>query len=159
MRFFLSVFKNFFTAIPISHVSSLMLYYSGVEKAVSRDEETLNTYFSLPHLFNCPDEPIKHGIVLKTGGMGEEQESVAGNKNILLLPEVEREDDIPPEDIYPLTGILLEIYGSKSAIFTGIRFAGIKHDCRENGAVMPVLFINPEQLVETMVYQLYKGKI
>jgi hypothetical protein len=158
MRFFLSVFKDFSAAIPIRYVSSLVLHYSEAEKAVSHDEKTRNTYFSLPHLFNCPDEPVKHGIVLKTGGADDEPGSVVKNKNILLLPEVEREADIPPEEIYPLPKTLLGLYGEKSAIFTGIKFANMKRGGGE-GAVMPVLFINPGLLVETTVHQLHRKRV
>jgi hypothetical protein len=154
----LSVFKDFSAAIPIRYVSSLVLHYSEAEKAVSHDEKTRNTYFSLPHLFNCPDEPVKHGIVLKIGGADDDPGSVVENKNILLLPEIDRETDIPPENIYPLPKTLLGIYGKKSALITGIQFANIKRGGGD-GAVMPVLFLNPGLLVETTVYQLYRGKV
>jgi hypothetical protein len=147
-------FEDFFVAIPIRYVSSLVLRYDMAEKAVSRDDVTRNTFFSLPHLFGFPGESVKHGIVLKSGGRDDEPGSVVKNRNILLSPEVEREADIPQEEIYSLPATLVGMFGKKSAMFTGIRFADTKRDGCEGGAVMPMLFLNPDRLVEATIYRL-----
>jgi hypothetical protein len=152
-------FEDFFVAIPIRYVSSLVLRLEEADRAVSRDDGTRNTFFSLPHLFGSPGEPVKHGIVLKSGGKDDEPGGIVENRNILLSPPVEREVDIPQEDIYPLPDALAGVFGKKSAMFTGIRFAGTGKDDSGNETVLPMLFLNPDRLVEATACRLYEEGI
>ena len=128
MRFFYCAFRGFYLAIPIGSVASLMLYPFEAAEAVEHREENGNTYFSLPHLFHLPDETIRHGIVLKESGAGEdttnhigEMDHIIENKNILLTTEVEREIDIPETEIYPLPRILAGM--GTMRMFSGIQCA------------------------------------
>ena len=141
MRFFFCAFKGFYLAIPIRFVSSLMLYPFAAARAVEHREENGNTYFSLPHLFGMPEETIRHGIVLKDHDRGEDETGQAvENRNILLTTEVEREIDIPENEIYPPPVVL-------AGMGTARMFGGIWFAASGDGADMLVLALDPEYLV------------
>jgi hypothetical protein len=143
MRAFLSGYNGFFLAIPIEMVSSLLLYEGETEGAVYFDEERGNTYFSLPHLLKTPVELIRHGMVIKSPGGGEEAPDEPRNRNIFLTTGVERESDIPDEAIYPPPAALA---GTDFAAFiSGIHF--IAHPER---GLSPLLVLNCEFLVKTL---------
>ena len=141
MRFFFCAFKGFYLAIPIRSVSSLMLYPAAVAQAVEYREENGNTYFSLPHLFGLPEETVRHGIVLKDPNRGEDETGQAvENRNILLTTEVEREIDIPENELYPLPLVLAGMGAAR--IFGGIWFVS-----SGDGADTLALALDPEYRV------------
>ncbi|MDR2478144.1 MAG: hypothetical protein LBD48_02390 [Treponema sp.] len=141
MRFFFCAFKGFYLAIPIRFVSSLMLYPFAAARAVEYREENGNTYFSLPHLFGLPEEAVRHGIVLKDpDGREDETGQAVENRNILLTTEVEREIDIPGNELYPLPETLAGMGAAR--MFGGIRFVSTG-----DGADTLVLALDPEYLV------------
>ena len=143
MRAFLCGYNGFFLAIPIETVSSLLLYEGETGGAVRFDEETGNTYFSLPHLLKTPVELIRHGVVIKSPGEGEETPDEPRNRNIFLTTGVERESDIPYKAIYPPPAALA---GTDFAAFIrGMHFIALP----ERG-LLPLLVLNCEFLIKTL---------
>ena len=125
MRVFLCSYGNFSIAIPMSSVSSLALHTDSRDAGAALTHDRENTYVSLPKLFELPSEYSRHGITLNSGG----------GKIVLLSTEVEREAEIPDEEIFPVPKALC---GTRfSALFSGIQFAG-----------SPVLLLDPERLIQ-----------
>ena len=131
MRVFLCDYGEFFIAIPMSFVSSLALLAedaasSGAASSntAAGDSDDLSASISLPLLFGLPSVTARHGITLNDG---------AGKSKIVLLSAgVEREAEIPDEEIYPVPKALS---GTRfSALFSGIKFAAC-----------PVLVLKPGQ--------------
>jgi len=141
MRAFICAFAGFSVAVPMGSVSSLMLYSGVTAKTFARDPQDENLYVSLPLLFKCPLEEIRHGIILKSGNSDDFDET-AKNKIILLTTNVECEMEIQPELIYALPKIFsLSVF---SVFFNGILFNKNKE------ADHPMLFLNTEKLVENI---------
>jgi hypothetical protein len=116
-----------------------MIVYSKVpEEAVFQDEENGDTYFSLPHFFGSPGEPIRHGLILKEPG--QERDLEERDRKILLVTAVERDEVIPGALIHPLPKVLLAMDGV--SVITGIHFAGDS---------APILFIDPMRLIPCML--------
>jgi hypothetical protein len=153
MRVFLCAFRGFYTAIPIDAVLALTLHSDSVIRAVDHNEETGNTFFSLPHLFSVSGydtEHIRHGIVLKdcggeNGGRENEENDTVHNKNILLTTAVEREAEIPGAEIYPLPEIVRRMRGS--VLFSGIQF--VRRPAEEGGAPV-ILVLDPVRTIRFM---------
>ena len=125
-------------AIPIAGVSSLTLYEREPSCALSRDNGG-NTYFSLPHLFGVEQKISRHGIVLKNNG-GEDSGEFK-NRQVILTESVEKEIDIPDDEIFPLPRALKNVAASQ--IFFGITCA--LNDIHSQGGGV-VLFIEPLRL-------------
>ncbi|MFP3089981.1 hypothetical protein LQZ21_06595 [Treponema sp. TIM-1] len=125
MRYFLCPVEQFFLGVPEDAVAAIMIYSEGVTKTVSRYEGG-DTFFSLPHFFGLADRTVRHGIILKSSKPGASQNNGAasepeeGARNILLVSSVEREADVPPEEIYSLPELLLA--SGHLSFFTGIAF-------------------------------------
>jgi hypothetical protein len=138
MRFFLSNFEDFCLAVPIDQISSLMVFSRGADEAVFRDEETGDTYFSLPHFFGSPGEEVRHGLVLKEPG--QERDIGERDRKILLVTSVERDLVLPGDQIHALPRVLIAMDGV--SVITGIHFI-------EDSA--PILFIDPMRLIPCML--------
>jgi hypothetical protein len=150
MRYFLCTFDCFSIGIPEDSVAAIMTYTGEVSDIIKR-EEGGDVFFSLPHFFNLEDRTVRHGIVLKplnqlplryqdaegnapqtTEDPGQREE---GPRNVLLVSAVEREEDIPSEDIFSLPEILAA--PNRIPFFTGIWFAGS----------LMIAFIDPASLI------------
>jgi hypothetical protein len=159
MRFFLCAFGAFSLGIPVYTVSSLITVPWEVKLMIDRDRDE-NTYFSLPHFFKSEDKNIRHGVILKPQvqkvpliGSGGDASLATGcaadialgkdgftdRRNVLLVTAVEKEEDIPQEEIRPLPAVL-----ETDNIFTF--FSGINF----NGPLMNV-FIDPATLILRML--------
>jgi len=141
MRVFISSYKCFSLAIPIKYVSSVMLNTENYETKFFYNQENRSTYVSLPVLFKCPQEIVRHGIIIKNTGT---QDGETENKYVLLGTEIENESDIPFDKIYPVprTLGLLQF----SLIFSGISFNKI------SGGL--ILLLNPEHLIQNIQKEL-----
>jgi hypothetical protein len=138
MRFFLCASGGSTVAIPIAGVSSLTLYENEASCALSRDNDG-NTYFSLPHLFGVAQKISRHGMVLKNNG--DEDGGVFKNRQVILTESVEKEVDIPDDEIFPLPRALKNVAASQ--IFFGITCALNEIHLQRAGVV---LFIEPLRL-------------
>jgi hypothetical protein len=143
MRVFLCAFGNFSLAIPITYISSIMLYYGNSDKKIEYNNENRNTYISLPILFDYRVETPRHGIILKNGE-NDEDNGIIENKTILLTTEIECEMNIPEEKIYSMPKILDRVKFSR--IFSGIIFGPDSQDM--------LLFLNPEFLIQNLQKEL-----
>jgi hypothetical protein len=114
MRYFLCPFEGFYLGVPEDSVAAIMIYSEEITETIKQEEKTGDLFFSLPHFFKLAGQTVRHGVILKTV-----QE---GPRNILLVSSVEREADIPPEEIFPLPKILAE--SRRTSFFTGIRISG-----------------------------------
>jgi hypothetical protein len=130
MRVFLSAYSTFTLAIPMDAVASMVLYKQKTEKLVQYDPGNRSTFISLPWLFNMPDEPVPHGVVLR------EMNSKV-NKVVLLTAEVKRDIEIPDEEFKPIPKALDTLRFSE--IFSGIKFSG-----------NPILLLNVEKLLQVI---------
>jgi hypothetical protein len=113
MRYFLCPFEGFYLGVPEDSVAAIMIYSEEITEIIKKEENTGDLFFSLPHFFKLAGQTVRHGVILKT------QE---GPRNILLVSSVEREADIPPEEIFPLPKIFTE--SKRISFFTGIRISG-----------------------------------
>jgi len=136
MRVFLCSLDGFSMAVPIDSVSYIILYRGGTNKAVDYNSDSGNTYFSLPLLLNYPFEKIKHGIILKNGGNGEDNGSFE-NKTILLTTEIEREIEIQDEEIFPVQKSLKRMRFS-------FLFKGLLFDSNYNRTGNTILILNTD---------------
>jgi hypothetical protein len=117
--------------VPEDSVAAIMIYHGETPEIVKR-EENGDVFYSLPHFFDLADRTVRHGIVLKPSSQlrlrGQDEVSPAfspeeeGPRNVLLVSAVERETDIPPEEIFPLPEILTA--PDRISFFTGIWFTG-----------------------------------
>jgi len=145
MRVFLSAYGNFYLAIPINYISSIMLYTGNNDKKIEHNNENHNTYISLPILFNYHDIIPRHGVILRSGE-NDENDGIIENKIILLTTEIEHEINIPEEKIYSMPKILDKI--KISGVFSGILFEPERQDKNM------FLFLNPELLVQNLQKEL-----
>jgi len=145
MRVFLCAFGSFSLAIPITYISSIMLYYGNSDKKIEYNNENRNTYISLPVLFDYHSETLRHGIILKNGE-NDEDNGIIENKTILLTTEIEREINIPEERIYSMPKILDRMKFSN--IFSGILFG---HESQNKNML---LFLNPKLLIQNLQKEL-----
>jgi len=145
MRVFLCAFRSFSLAIPITYISSVMLYYGSGDKKIEYDNENRNTYISLPVLFNLHDENSRHGIILKNGG-NDEDNGIIENKTILLTTEIEREINIPEEQIFSMPKIFDNM--KFSYIFSGIVFGFEANDKNM------LLLLDPDALTKNLQKEL-----
>jgi len=97
MRVFLCPYEGFSLAVPMDIVQSVIPNRKNPERTVVYNQENQNTYISLPRLFNCANNKIKHGIILKDG-IDDKLE----NKFVLLTYEIESEAELTLNKIYPL---------------------------------------------------------
>ncbi|MDR2499845.1 MAG: hypothetical protein LBD37_02035 [Treponema sp.] len=155
MRFFLCGFEHCLLGIPADAVASLIAYTRPVSRPVSRDPGG-DWYFSIPHFFGFQDQRIRHGIMLKPlaqpyakrllpeSALAQASgppnalcpaETKAGPRNVLLVNTVEREEDIPPEDIQRLPKLFAE--QAETAFYTGFWF--------DESSL--IAFINPAPLI------------
>ena len=149
MRVFLCSFGNFYIAIPMGSVLALTLQtekeaevlLASDSNAVNFNPEDRNTYVSLPRLFNVPVKKIRHSIIMKN--IDNDDDYAIKNKTILYIPEVECETEIPDEDIYP-------IQATFSGTLFSTLFSGIQFDSRPIAVGSPVLFLNSEQLIQSV---------
>jgi hypothetical protein len=130
MRFFLCPFGEFTLGIPAASTAFLLVYDGEAGDIVKHDEETGDVYFSLPGYFGLPDSEVHHGIVIKEPDGLEDRD-----RKILLVTKVEKIEDIVPQDIQRLPGILKNMEGS--SFFTGICFTRSP----------PVLFVDPTRFM------------
>jgi chemotaxis signal transduction protein len=133
MRVFLSAFSSFTLAVPMEAAASIMLCDHETEKTVHYDKDTMNTYISLPKLFNLPDETVRHGIILRDDGN-------TANKVVLVTSEIKRDIEIPDRQFHSMPKALSALRFSK--MFGGIHFSG-----------NPILLLNVEHLVESVQEQ------
>jgi len=145
MRVFLSAYGNFYLAIPITYISSIMIYSGNNDKKIEHNNENHNTYISLPILFDCHSETPRHGIILRNSEH-DENNGIIKNKTILLTTEIEHEINIPEERIYSMPKILDRIRISR--VFSGILFEPEKQDKNM------LLFLNPELLIQNLQKEL-----
>ncbi|AEF86633.1 hypothetical protein TREPR_1660 [Treponema primitia ZAS-2] len=156
MRFFLCAFGDFSLGVPVYAVSSLITVPWEVTQVIDRDRDE-NTYFSLPHFFKSEDKVIRHGFILKPQiqkvpllGDGLENTALTADpalgkagfterRNVLLVTAVEREEDIPQEEIHSLPAVLG--VGNIYTFFSGINFYR---------SIMNV-FIDPAVLIPSML--------
>jgi hypothetical protein len=161
MRFFLCAFGAFSLGVPVYAVSSLITVPWEVKQIIDRDRDE-NTYFSLPHFFKSQDTDIRHGFILKphiqkvplteageAGAFSTDpalgKEGFTDRRNILLVTAVEKEEDIPQEEIRSLPAVLEE--GNIFTFFSGINFKG----------PLMNLFIDPAILIPRMLLAGEKG--
>jgi len=130
MRVFLSAYSGFTLAVPMDSVAAMMLPELEIENIMQYDQQSRNTFVSLPRLFNLPNEVVAHGIVLR-----EWNSKV--NKVVLLTAEIKRDIEIPDEEFHPIPKSLGALRFSQ--LFSGIQFSG-----------NPVLLLNIEQLAEVI---------
>ena len=103
------------------------------------ETENGEAFISLPALFQQKNAAAPHGIVLKPG---KEQEPRAGNspsaapdlKTVLLTPRIDRDIEIPEQNIYRLPESL------------GGPFRYVRGACFSDQSL--ILILNPEKLVE-----------
>jgi len=148
MRVFICSYSWFSLAIPMDHVSSIFLHSNNLNQKFDFITENCNTHISLPLLLNCPNENVKHGIILKDANNNNDSNDSMENKVILFSTAVESEKDIPTDKIYPPPKIMDVM--QFSLIFNGIFFYN-----RHSGAVDDktndiVLLLNPLQLVKNI---------
>jgi hypothetical protein len=118
-----------YVGIPVDTVDSLMVYGKEAGALILRDKSSADIYFSLPLFFGARREALRHGIILK-GSAG------ADGRHVLLVPVVEREEDIPEEEIHTMPGILADI--GRVSFISGIRFT----DSAMTLFIDPAKFIN-----------------
>jgi hypothetical protein len=134
--------------IPEDAVAAIMTCTEEVSDIVKRNEGG-DVFFSLPHFFKLNDRTVRHGIILKPfnqlmvnkqdapGDSNSENvpEQEGGPRNVLLVSAVEREADIPAEDIFSPPEILMA--PNRIPFFTGIWFTN---------SIM-IAFIDPVSLI------------
>ena len=134
MRVFLCSFDTFFLAIPMNAVSSLSLPQSSDlleqhDNIIAYNQENRNKYLSLPLLFNHSPESIRHAIVLKNPD--DKDDDIIENKIILLSTAVERETEIPDDEIFPIP-----------KMFNGTRFSVLFNGMLCANSLILILNIN-----------------
>ena len=153
MKVFICSYSWFSLAIPMDSVSSIFLHSNNVNQKFDFNTENRNTHISLPLLLNCPDQNVKHGIILKNGNNNNDSNDSMENKVILFSTAVESEKDIPTENIYPPPKIM-------GVMQFSLFFSGIYFNKRQSGAVEDktinelVLLLNPRQLVKSIQKEL-----
>jgi len=167
MRVFLCSYAGFSVAIPMNSVASLILYKNTAEKTIEYDSKNSNTYISLPVLLRDKQSVIRHGIILKNGN-NDETEDMFKNKTILLSTEVEYEEEIPAENIFPVPKVFSVF--DFSVVFNGISFnsgkaPGSGRDVllhAESLSLSPpaevkhiILFLNPEEFLNNIEARLH----
>jgi hypothetical protein len=131
MRYFLCPFDRFSLGVAEDAVAAIMIYSGEVSEIIKRETPPGDVFFSLPHFFKLADRTVRHGIVLKS--------TKEDSRNILLVSSVEREADIPQEEIFPLPEILAA--PNRVSFFTGIRISG--QDM--------IAFIDPASLIARII--------
>ena len=151
MRVFICSYSWFSLAIPMDHVSSIFLHSNNLNQKLNLNAENCSIHVSLPLLLNCPDENVKHGIILKDG---DNNNDPSENKVILFSTAVESEKDIPADKIYPLPKIMDVM--QFSLIFSGIFFYNLHGGAVEDKTNDIVLLLNPNQLVKNIKKELIR---
>ena len=90
-------------------------------------------FISLPVLFRLKDRAAPHGLVLKSGGKGD---NAAPGRTVLLTPKIDIELDIPEANIHRLPESFAGLYRC------------IQGACFSNQNI--ILLLDPEKLVETL---------
>jgi len=147
MRAFLCAFGSFSVAIPMDAISSLFLLTDQAvqSRAIEYNAENKSISVSLLQLFGFPPENAQHGIVLKNN---YDAEYLGNDSNtiILLSTEVEREIDIPNDEIYSVPSIFN--YARFSILFSGIRFAPLQQPMDLGSTTCPIFILNAERLIQ-----------
>jgi chemotaxis signal transduction protein len=133
----LCTFDDFSIGVPEDAVAAIIIY-SGEAPAVIERTEKGDVYFSLPHFFQLENRTVRHGIVLKPQDQMLDRDD-EGPRNILLVSAVERETDIPPEEIFPLPDIATS--PERIPFFTGAWFTGPDM----------IAFIDPASLITRII--------
>jgi len=138
MKVFICSYNNYYLAVPMDLVSSIMLYKKNTDK-INFTEENDNIYISLPLLFNCPSLNIHHGIILKNDNIEN------SNKIILLTTEIENETEIQNDIIFPIQKSLENIIVNIN-ILNNIRFSEIFNGLFFKAGHL-VLLLNPLPII------------
>jgi len=150
MRVFLCPYEGFSLAVPMDIVLSVTPNRKNQEKTVEYNQENQNTYISLPLLFNCANNNIRHGMILKDGN-NEKLE----NKFVLLTYEIESEAELSLNKIYPLPEILAAM--KFSLFFRGMVFSNQVHSEKKTGdthSQQLILLVNSEHIVQKIKKEL-----
>ncbi|MCL2271243.1 MAG: hypothetical protein FWC19_00360 [Treponema sp.] len=145
MRVFLCSYSSFTMAVPIDSVSSITIFREETGKKIEYNSENGNTYISLPLLFDCGAEKIKHGIIIKNTAEMKIDYS-AENRFILLTTEIESETNISDASIFSVPknlGVTKFAHCFSSIIFN-------------NNKEGLILLLNPLQLVKNIQKELIK---
>ena len=146
MRVFLCPYDGFSLAVPMDTVLSVTLHRKKTEKTIEYNHENLNTYISLPLLFNCALSDAGHGIILKDG-IDEQLE----NKIILLTYKIENETELSVNKIYPVPKALAVMKFSR--FFKGIVFSH-RYQREKKVCDIPaedlILLLNHENIVQNI---------
>ena len=149
MRVFLCPYEGFSLAVPMDIVQSVTLNRKSPEKTVVYNQKNQNTYISLPRLFNCANQEVKHGIFLKDGN-GERLE----NKFVLLTYEIESEAELSLNKIYPLPEAFADM--KFSHFFKGMIFSNRQRE-KKSGDAHPedlILLVDSEHIVQNIKKEL-----
>jgi hypothetical protein len=117
---------DYYLGVPAESAAFLLVNSRETGETVEWDEETGDVYFSLPRYLGFPDAEVHHGIVIK-----ESERPGDRDRKILLVPSVEKIQEIPLQNIKKMPDVLQRMEGV--SCFTGICF----------GESAPVLCVDP----------------
>ena len=150
MRVFLCPYEGFSLAVPMDIVLSVTINRKNPEKTVEYNQENQNTYISLPLLFNCANNNVRHGIILKDGNNDKPE-----NKFVLLTYEIESEAELSLNKIYPLPEILAAMKFSR--FFRGLVFSNCvnrEKKTRDTHSQQLILLVDSEHIVQNIKREL-----
>jgi len=150
MRVFLCPYEGFSLAVPMDIVLSVAINKKNPEKIVEYNQENQNTYISLPLLFNCANNNVRHGIILKDGNNNKLE-----NKFVLLTYEIESEAELSLNKIYPLPKFFTIM--KFSHFFRGIVFSSRGMYEKKTGDTYSqqlILLVDPEHIIQNIKKEL-----
>ena len=130
-------------------VLSVTLHCKETGKTVEYNQENLNTYISLPLLFNCACREVMHGIILKDGN--DEQ---LKNKFVLLTYKIESETELAANKIFPLPKSFAVMQFSH--FFRGIVFSSRLREKKTDDTHSEelILLLNSEHIIQNIKKEL-----
>ena len=131
MNYFLCALDTIYIGIPAERTERI-IPAARVQTTVFETEEE-EAFISLPVLFRQKDTTAPHGVVLKAGG---EHHAAGIVKKVLLTPRIDKDLEIPEENIHQLPEVLV----GPLRFFRGAYF---------NGQSV-ILILNPEKLMESI---------
>ena len=129
MKYFICALDEIDIGIPAEKTERI-IPANRVQNAVC-ETEAGTSYISLPLVLMQKNSAAPHGIVLKPSA------AQAAQKTVLLTPRIEKEEEIPEEDIHSLPESLAGLRG----FFRGAHFT------KEN----VILILNTEKLTESIL--------
>ncbi|MDR0448704.1 MAG: hypothetical protein LBH07_08550 [Treponema sp.] len=139
MRYFICALDNVNMGIPAEWAERIISVFR-TQTAVyetENNETFIEAFISLPVLFQKKDKQYEtpHGVVLKSPATTEDK-TKASIKTILLVPRIDRDLEIPEENIHKLPEALAGLF----LFFKGACFIGPNL----------ILILSPESIMESI---------